>query len=163
MKQRCRLKYIQDSLVFWRNDNESFQFEEGLVKRFFLDFNGYLKLTDTFLKDDLKVKNVFLKVMTREHPWYTIIHVSSLMKSGEERKQFKDKMFKFGYSPVMTFICFTLGRQKSLVALGVKIKRKIIKSGWLHKISCLDSTNTSAFIHASSNTPFTLPASATKE
>ena len=79
MKRRCRLKYIKSSLVLWRNDNESFQNKGGLVKRFFLDFDGYLKLADKYLSNAPKMKDAFLKVMTREHPWYTIINAMSFI------------------------------------------------------------------------------------
>lgn len=133
-KRRCRLKYIKSPLVFWRNDNQSFQNEGGLVKRFLLDFNGYLKLADKYLSGDRKVKESFLRVMRREHPWYTIIHAASFIDSPGSWDQFKGKMRRFGYSPIMTEICYVLGRYKGFVSLGVKIKRKIVKSPKVHKI-----------------------------
>jgi abequosyltransferase len=134
IKRRCRLKYIRSSLVLWRNDNESFQNAGGLVKRFLLDFDGYLQLADKYLSDDREVRNLFLKVMTREHPWYTVIHVVSLIKSPEEWKLFRNKLFKFGYSPVMVTICYGLSRNKNLISFAVKIKRKIVKRPWVNKI-----------------------------
>lgn len=133
-KRRCRLKYIKDSLVLWRNDNESFQNEGGLVKRFLLDFDGYLCLVDKFLTSNPDIKKSFLKVMMREHPWYTIIHVASFIDNLEQWNSFKDKMLKFGYSPRMVEICYALARQKYLVSLGVKMKRKIVKSHWIQKM-----------------------------
>jgi len=136
-RRKCRLKYIKDPLVLWRNDNESFQNEGGLVKRFLIDFNGYLKLAAVYLSDDLEVKNSFLKIMTREHPWYTIIHVTSFIETLESWKQFKDKMLSFGYGSRMATVCRFLGRFNNLVSLGVTIKRKIVKSRWLHKLKRL--------------------------
>ncbi len=133
-KRECRLKYIRDSLVLWRNDNESFQNEGGLVKRFLLDFDGYLKLADKCLNNDQNVRNSFLKVMTREHPWYTIIHVTSFIDNSKVWSEFRAKMFKFGYNPKMVRFCYIIGRNRNLVALTVAIKRKIIKSHWVQKI-----------------------------
>lgn len=133
-KRKCRLKYIRSPLVLWRNDNESFQNTRGLVKRFLLDFDGYLQLADKYLSDDLNVRDSFLKVMTREHPWYTIINVTSFIDNPEVWKHFRAKMLRFGYNHRMAAICYVLGRQKNLVSLGVKLKRKVVKSRWVNKI-----------------------------
>ncbi|MFA5393574.1 MAG: glycosyltransferase family 2 protein [Candidatus Ratteibacteria bacterium] len=133
-KRKCRLKYIRDSLVLWRNDNESFQNTGGLVKRFLLDFDGYLKLADKFLSEDLRAKKAFLKVMTREHPWYTIINVTSFINSPALWRQFRDNLLKFGYSPGLAAACYALGRHKKLVSLAVSVKRKIVKSRRVNKI-----------------------------
>lgn len=133
INRRCRLKYIRDSLVLWRNFNVSFQDEGGLVKRFLLDFDGYLRLADKFFTDDRNVRHSFLKVMTREHPWYTIIHVTSFIDSTELWRQFRGKLVAFGYNPRMVKFCYALGRYKNLVSLGVKIKRKIVRSVFFNR------------------------------
>lgn len=132
-KQRCRLKYIRNSLVLWRNDNESFQNEGGLVKRFYLDFDGYLKLADKFLSDEEGVKSSFLKVMTREHPWYTVINVASFINDTALWEDFRAKLLRFGYSRKMVTTCYCLSRHKGLVSLGVAIKRKLIKGYQINK------------------------------
>ncbi|MCP4650710.1 MAG: glycosyltransferase family 2 protein [PVC group bacterium] len=137
IKTKCRLKYIKSSLVLWRGDNESFQTPGGLIKRFLLDLDGYLKLADKYLIDDKNVRNSFLKVMTREHPWYTIIHVASYFKDIESWKDFKRKLIAFGYNSSMVDFFYFCGRNKSLVSIAVKIKRSIVRSGiylWLNKI-----------------------------
>ena len=135
--RKCRLKYIKSPLVLWRNDNKSFQDDDGLVNRFILDFDGYLQLAVKYLSDDYKKKNAFLKVMTREHPWYTIIHVASVIDNFELWKQFRTRLLKFGYSQKMAEICYFLGRPKKFVALAVNVKRKIVKNPWIHKIKKL--------------------------
>jgi abequosyltransferase len=137
IKQRCRLKYIRNSLVLWRNDNETFQNAGGLVKRFLLDFDGYLQLADKYLSDDREVRDSFLKVMTREHPWYTIINAASFIDNSEQWGQFKNKMLKFGYSPRMAATCYFLARHKKFVSFAVKIKRKIVKNRRIHKVAGL--------------------------
>lgn len=144
-KRKCRLKYIRSPLVLNRYDNDSFQDEGGLVKRFLLDFDGYLKLADKYFTDDNDVRNAFLEVMTREHPWYKIINVTSFIDNTESWRQFKSKMLSFGYNPRMVAICYALGRHKNLVSLGVKIKRKIARSifhRWIQNITELLLYNT---------------------
>jgi len=133
-KRKCRLKYIKDPLVLWRNDNESFQNEGGLIKRFLLDFDGYLKLADRCLRFDQEIKDAFLKVMTREHPWYTIVNVASLINDPEVWDQFRKKMFKFGYDPGMVGFCSVLAKNRKLVSAAVAIKRRIVKSHRMQKI-----------------------------
>ena len=137
LKRKCRLKYIKDSLVFWRHDNESFQNAGGLVKRFLLDFDGYLQLADEYLSDDRRARDSFLRVMKREHPWYTIIHAASFIDTPELWKQFRARLFKFGYSHRMAAICYVLGRNRILVSLGVAMKRKIVRNRHLNKAAGL--------------------------
>ena len=140
IKRKCRLKYIRNSLVLWRSDNESFQHAGGLVKRFLLDFDGYLKLADKYI-DDIEARKSFLKVMTREHPWYTIINVTSCMNNKEQWKQFRGKMLKFGYSPWLASICYALGRNRNLISIAVKTKRRIIRTGLVDKFAKMLSQN----------------------
>ena len=134
IRRRCRLKYIKSSLVLWRNNDKSFQDEGGLVKRFLLDFDGYLQLANKYLSDDRSVRESFLRVMQREHPWYTIIHVTSFIDNPKLWSQFRAQLLKFGYSQRMVEICYLLGRQKNLVSMGVKIKRKIVKNCRIQKV-----------------------------
>ncbi|MBU1086392.1 MAG: glycosyltransferase family 2 protein [Candidatus Omnitrophica bacterium] len=129
IKSSCRLKYIRGSLVLWRNDNESFQNAGGLVKRFYLDFDGYLKLADKYLSDDKDMRSAFLRVMTREHPWYTIINVTSFIKDPKEWKTFAMNMAAFGYSKSMIGFCRFWSKNRGLVSFAVNIKRKIVRSG----------------------------------
>jgi abequosyltransferase len=133
-KSRCRLKYIRDSLVFWRADNISFQNEGGLVKRFLLDLDGYRRLAEQCLPDDWEVKENFLRVMTREHPWYTIVNVTSFISEPEVWAGFRDKLLAYGYSPCLVAPCYALGRYKNLVSLAVALKRRIVKSRWLSRV-----------------------------
>ncbi|MBP7087944.1 MAG: glycosyltransferase family 2 protein [Candidatus Omnitrophica bacterium] len=127
-RHNCKLKYIRDSLVFWREDNASFQFADGPVKRFLLDFDGYLKLADKYLSEDHKAKKAFFRVMRREHPWYTIINVTSFINDSKVWEQFKNKMLKFGYHSLMINFFYFLSRYKNFIAFAVAIKRKIIKN-----------------------------------
>ena len=133
-KQRCRLKYIRDQLVFWRNDNVSFQDAWGMEARYLLDFDGYLMLADKFLPDNRRIKDSYFRVMRREHPWYTIVHVASTIDDPKAWANFRDKLLKFGYSPRMTVFYYFLGRNKIILNLAVIIKRKVVKSRRLHRL-----------------------------
>lgn len=135
IKRQCRLKYIRDSLVLWRINDTTFSLEGGLVKRFLLDFDGYLKLADKYLKDDSDMKRSFLKVMTREHRWYTIIHVTSYIDSPTQWQEFRSKMLQFGFNQRIVAACYALGRLKMFVSLSVKIKRKVAKNIRLQTIA----------------------------
>lgn len=134
LSRRCRVKYVRSPLVLWRCDNVSFSNEGGLVKRFLLDFDGYLRLADKYLGHDVDMKRAFLRVMTREHPWYTIIHVASFMDNPIQKNEFKNKMFVFGYGRRMTEVCFVLARLKIFVRMAVNVKRKIIRNRKLAKM-----------------------------
>jgi len=134
IKRECRLKYIRDQLVFWRNDNVSFQDAWGMEARYLLDLDGYLQLADKFLPDDPEVSDAFFKVMRREHPWYTIVHVASTIDDPGAWGRFRGKLLKFGYSRKMTVICYALGRHKKILNLAIMIKRRIVKSRRLHSV-----------------------------
>mgnify|MGYP001199933976 CR=1 FL=1 len=134
---KCRLKYIREPLLLCRGDNESFSGSAGLVKRFLLDFDGYLRLADIFLGNDKAARRVFLKVMTREHPWYTIIHVASLIDIQEAWLLFKKKLVACGYNPLMVSLCRFLSGNEKLVSLAVALKRKIVRNRaylWFNRI-----------------------------
>jgi len=142
-KRKCRLKYIKESLIKCRMDNDSFS-SQGLVKRLLLDFNGYLKLADKYFTDDKHERNAFLKVMTRTHCWYTIVNVTSFIDNIEAWHEFRGKLLAFGYGPRLIAFCYALGRYKKLVSLAVKMKRKLVRSDfylWIQNISELSLHN----------------------
>ena len=115
--------------MLWRNDNISFQHAGGLVKRFYLDFDGYSKLADKYLANDNDMRDAFLKIMTREHPWYTIINVASFIDEAGEWERFENNLREFKYTTGMIKFCRFCSRSKLLVSFAVKIKRAIVRSG----------------------------------
>lgn len=137
IRRKCVLKYIRAPLVLLRRGNVSFHNKNGLVKRVLLDFDGYLMLANTYLADDRQAKEAFLKVMTREHPWYTIVHMMSFIDNPNAWESFKNKMFKCGYNPKMIKICYVLSGFKGLISFAVKLKRKIVNDLWANKFICL--------------------------
>lgn len=134
IKRKCRLKYIRSSLVLWRNDNISFQMKGGLVKKFLLDLNAYMRIADKHLAEDPEAKQAFLRIMMREHPWYTIIHVAALIKNIKQWIEFKSKLSKFGYSDKLLTFCYALSRAKGFILLAVVAKRKIVRNRGIRKL-----------------------------
>jgi abequosyltransferase len=128
----CRLKYIKEPLILWRNDNLSFQDEGGLAKRFLLDFDGYMHMADKYMSFDPDIRRSFLSVMRREHPWYTVIHAATYIDNDSVWEDFKARLSRFGYSDSLIRISRILRRYKTIIFFGVKIKRKIVKSRHLH-------------------------------
>lgn len=132
-KRKCRLKYIRDQLVFWRNDNISFQHANGLEARYLLDLDGYLLLAEKFISGNSLAEKSFFTVMRREHPWYTILHVVSTIEDNQSWRSFKEKLVRFGYNPKMAEFYYQLGRYKTFLSLAIAIKRKVVKNRAVHK------------------------------
>ena len=96
-----------------RGDNDSFS-NEGIEKRYLLDFDGYLLLADKLFNGDSELRSTFLKVMTREHPWYRILKLRSAIKSADSWALICEKLTEFGYTRLQ-LTCFTYLGQASLV------------------------------------------------
>jgi abequosyltransferase len=122
-KKRCLIKYIPSALVLNRPGNDSFS-SQGIEKRFMLDFDGYLLLANELFDGDSHVKGAFLKVMSREHPWYRLIKLRSAMQSSRAWKDLSVKLRVFGYSRRTLAVCGFCGRFKSLVDGAVFLNRR---------------------------------------
>jgi abequosyltransferase len=119
----CLLKYIKDSLVLCRKDNDSFA-NDGIVSRSLLDFDGYLYLADHIITDDKIIKIAFLQVMKREYPWYAILKIRSLINEFDHWKQLENKLLKFGYNQNTLALCDKFGKYRILVGIALYLKRK---------------------------------------
>jgi len=69
------LKYIHTQFVLCRGENDSFA-AEGFVKRFLLDLNGYLALSEII--EDSKLRLKFIDVLQRPHPWYRLVKIRAM-------------------------------------------------------------------------------------
>ncbi|HUP77125.1 MAG TPA: glycosyltransferase family 2 protein, partial [Pirellula sp.] len=69
-------KYIRDSLVYCRGQNDSFlsKGDAGLAGRFMIDINGYHLLGEA-LFPDAEMRALFMGVMRYEHHWTTWIRL----------------------------------------------------------------------------------------
>jgi abequosyltransferase len=118
-----KLHYIVPSLILNRSFNDSFM-EMGIVKRFMLDIDGYMKLADRCLPNDMTLRKKFLKVMTLEHPWYQIIKLKSFVENPQEWKVIKSKLLYCGYSKTVLFISSLLAKHKKTVLFAVNLNHR---------------------------------------
>ncbi len=132
IKKRCLIKYIPSALVLNRADNDSFS-SLGIEKRYMLDFDGYLLLANE-LAFDPQLKREFLRVMTREHPWYRLIKLRSAVQSTVAWRQISSRLLAFGYSQRTLAVCGFCGRFKSAVNAAVFLNKRFASTSvvrWL--------------------------------
>ncbi len=113
LQQGGILKYIREPLVFCRGDNDSFS-EQGVVRRFLIDLDGYLLLADT-LFPDVDARKAFLSVMRREHRWYVFAELRSKIDDAEQWNDFERKLLAYGYARNKLFIVKTFGSFKYIM------------------------------------------------
>jgi len=118
-----RLKYIKDALVLCRGDNDSF-LEQGKVKRFLMDIDGYSLLASN-LFDDSNIKNAFLKVIRREMKFHYLIRIRSLTESSQLRDDIEKKLLKCGYSLMSLRFIRIFSSLKWIVSIFEYIKKRI--------------------------------------
>jgi abequosyltransferase len=83
--KRCIVKYVPESVVNCRLDNDQYLQEKGPGKRFLLDFNAYLGVCDYFWEKDNLRRESFYIAMRREHPVRSIFHKALTVKDKSER------------------------------------------------------------------------------
>jgi abequosyltransferase len=123
IKKRCLVKYIPSAFVLNRSGNDSFS-NQGIVKRFMLDFDGYLLLANELFETDPQVKRAFLQVMRREHRWYRLVKLRSAIQSSEAWSDLRAKLLVFGYSRSTLAVCGFCGRFKALIDTAVFLNRR---------------------------------------
>ncbi|MDW7973329.1 MAG: glycosyltransferase family 2 protein, partial [Thermodesulfovibrio sp.] len=64
----CRLYIIDEPIVFCRTGNDSFA-SEGIVKRSYIDYDGYIKIADKLLSEDKDMYNEVIRVMKKHHSY----------------------------------------------------------------------------------------------
>lgn len=122
IKNKCKLKYIRSSLVLCRMDNDSFS-SNGLVSRYLLDFNGYLRIANKLFSGDRRTREMFLKVMTREHRWFRLLKLRAHVEDGQKWEEIRNLLLEFGYSPLVIDLCGFLGYFRRLVFALVSTKK----------------------------------------
>jgi len=133
IRTRCLIKYIPSALVLNRPDNDSFS-GQGLEKRYMLDFDGYLLLANQLFNNDPQVRHAFLRVMTREHPWYRLLKLRSAIHSTERWKDISSKLLEFGYSSTTLAFCGFWGRFKIVVDTALYLNGKFAIGSFLRAV-----------------------------
>lgn len=90
------LKYIKDSLVLCRSDNDSF-LGSGLYNRLLIDINGYLLLALNLFHDDA-VRRAFLSVMYRHTKWHDFVALKNVAPDNASWKHLEERLVAYGYS-----------------------------------------------------------------
>jgi len=101
-----KVKYITNSLVSTRLDNDSFMVN-GIVKRFLIDLDGY-ELLSSCLFDESSVREAFKSVMRREHKWLPFVLVNKV-EAQSEWDNLARKLRSYGYHPAILFMAGRLG------------------------------------------------------
>lgn len=99
MQNKSKILYIYEPVVLCRGENDSFL--ENYKQRIFLDYKGYLKLSE--LIKDKRLKKEFLLVMKREHPYRHLIVLASLFKLTQEEKKI---LSKYSYNIIILNLLF---------------------------------------------------------
>ena len=76
------LSYVADPLVKCRHGNDSFA-ANGYLHRRMIDLDGYALLAQTHFKNSSRVRNAFLRIMTREHGLLALVQTRSLCAQSE--------------------------------------------------------------------------------
>ena len=71
LKKNIILKYINEPIVMYRGDNDSFAYD-GLANRLKLDFNGYKKLFTTIFFSNKEISNYYKIVLRKYYNYYLI-------------------------------------------------------------------------------------------
>lgn len=119
--KNSKLKYLPKQLVLFRGFNDSFA-SDGYISRILIDFKGY-KLLQESLFTNSATKELFLKVMKKEHPWYYLIRVRQEIKNESEWKTIKQHLRHFNYSKYEINMLYILGSSASITNLLRKFKK----------------------------------------
>lgn len=123
----AKLKYLQDAMVFNRTGNDSFA-QQGDLKRFLIDLEGYLAIANKLFFTDDETKEAFLRVMTREHPWYRLIKIRSFASDDLSWKSIRDKLLEFHFDKKIVNLAGVLGKLKFIVFATLFVKRKLMEA-----------------------------------
>ncbi|UPO97414.1 glycosyltransferase [Cetobacterium somerae] len=113
-------KYLKKSIVGSRGGNDTFLV--NIKQRFYLDYLGYLKLSSEIL--DEKIKDEFLKILTKEHPKSHLLSMSLNSELNLEEVEILKKV-RYGKRDIV-FIKSCIFFKKPL-KIAYKIYKKIKK------------------------------------
>ena len=71
LKKNIKLKYINNPIVMYRGDNDSFAYN-GIVNRLKLDFDGYKKLFTTIFSHNRELSNYYKIILKKYYNYYLI-------------------------------------------------------------------------------------------
>lgn len=117
INKNSKLKYIKSHLILCRLDNDNITNMKDVIQRYLLDYNGYLAFADYFYKQDKKLYNSFLKILTRERNLRGLVYLALNIRTNTERKNIYIRLKKIPYTYLTRFIFLTC----SIVPLRTRI------------------------------------------
>jgi abequosyltransferase len=124
-------KYIKEPLVYCRGDNDSFmqQGDDGLVRRFLIDIDGYYFLGQ-HLFEDVELRRKFMAVMRQEHSFVTWVRLAVRVKDDNTWRAIRTKLITYGYSMVGLAFLQLLRRIECRISLFAMVRhfRLAVKS-----------------------------------
>lgn len=92
------IQYIDNPLLLNRSFNDSYS-KSGILNRYLIDFEGYIKLSDLIFKDSGKIKNIFISNMKKEHGFMRVLKLRTLINQ-HEWNNVSSLLLKFRYSKI---------------------------------------------------------------
>jgi abequosyltransferase len=124
MLSGCNLQYIKDCLILCRMDNDSFT-SNGLVKRYVIDFEGYIKISKALFQNDKILSNAFLKILKREHNIFRLIKFRSNIKTNSDWDKFKIFLHELNYSMITINLAGFIGSFDRPIKIILFLRKKI--------------------------------------
>jgi len=124
MLSGCKLKYIKDCLILCRMDNDSFT-SNGLVNRYVIDFEGYIKISKALFQNDKILNKAFLKILKREHNIFRLIKVRSNIKTNSDWDKFKIFLYELNYSAISINLAGLIGSFNKLIKIILFLRKKL--------------------------------------
>jgi abequosyltransferase len=97
IEQGARLQYLVGALVNSRGGNDSFA-TGGLLRRYLLDYEGYLALADTIFSNAPERREAILTVLRREHQGWRLYKIRALAQHAKQWSNVHDLMRRCGHS-----------------------------------------------------------------
>ncbi|HEU0046781.1 MAG TPA: glycosyltransferase family 2 protein [Nitrososphaera sp.] len=116
-----KVKYISTPLLLTRFGNDAAT-ARGFWKRIMLDFDGYIAFGERLWPNNHRLRQAFLDVLRRSHPWYRLIRVRSLA-SVEQWRMTQSRLRIVGYSSATILVCNYCGSLRSLVSLAFRVRK----------------------------------------
>jgi abequosyltransferase len=96
----CDFIYLKDHFVLCRGGNDTFM-EKGILRRIFLDYDGYLKLARDIFEVNGVIYVSFLAVLRRHHPALRTLRSIVIRAEGKEWKGLKATLVNVGYNSML--------------------------------------------------------------
>jgi abequosyltransferase len=108
-----KLKYIKESLVLCRGDNDSF-LDRGVANRILIDFDGYRRIWECLFSDD-DIQKAFKAVMRRYRSCWNLAAVKSAVVDDAQWNEIKKGISYYDYSYRELLVMIVMGQSKSFI------------------------------------------------